>query len=245
MKTNYEKMAQFYEQTRDIDPFIYLTVSFLLELNQEDTLLDFGCGTGNYLKQFFKNYKMKVYGIEPSDSMRKIAQNKVYTKNIHKGNHKYLPFEDEKFNKIYCIDVIHHIRSLDLFFQNLLRVAAPNAKFCICTESFSQLKEKYWIKYFPNILTIDFCRFHLIEDIVKIGEQNGWTYYKTLSIENKIVAPISSHFMECVYKKTLSVFQFISNEEYEEGLYLMKKDYEEQLLITQNEGYTFITFNKQ
>ena len=244
MKINYNKQAAHYEDTRDIDPHVYFTLTNLLKPVKGDVVLDFGCGTGNYLKQLTIDYDIVPYGIEPSDKMRKIAQKKLNKNCILNGDHTNIPCFATLFNIIYCTDVIHHIQQIDLLFQNLKKIAKSNTKLCICTESHYQLGEKYWIKYFPQILDIDSKRFHTIENIIEVGENNGWIHYETFRIEDEVVAPISSRFMECIRQKTLSVLHMISDQEYEQGLTVMEYDYEKQILLHQHEGYTFVLFRK-
>lgn len=245
MRINYENQAKAYEQTRGIEPLVYIALSTLLKFEKDDNVLDFGCGTGNYLKQFFIDYSIKPYGVEPSANMRKIAQKKLQLDCILDGNHTYIPFSDILFNKIYCTDVIHHIRQLDLFFYNILNVASPKAKLCICTESSQQLEMKYWIKYFPELLKVDLERFHSIENIIKIGKSVGWIHRETLQTEDELIAPISTSFMERVKNKTLSAFHLISDNAYEHGISLMLDDYQKQVLLHQHEGYTFILFERR
>lgn len=245
MKIDYEHQAEIYEQTRNIEPLVYNMLSNLLKLSKKDIVLDFGCGTGNYLKQFVIDYGITPYGIEPATNMREIAQKKLQSGCILAGDDTYIPFSDILFNKIYCTDVIHHIKQLDIFFQHIYNIAASGARFCICTESFQQLGEKYWIKYFPELLDIDLQRFHPIENIIKTGESTGWIYREMLKTEDELIAPISTSFINRVRNKTLSVFHLISNDAYERGMLLMEKDYRQKTLLNQHEGYTFILFERR
>lgn len=244
MKIDYESQAELYEKTRGIEHLVYMALSNLLMFKKEDLVLDFGCGTGNYLKQLVLDYGINPYGVEPALGMRKIAQKKLQSRCIRDGNHTYIPFSDILFNKIYSTDVIHHIQQLDLFFQNILTVATIGAKFCICTESSHQLGMKYWLKYFPEILEVDLQRFHSIENIIKTGVSSGWIYCETLKIENELLAPISASFMERVKNKTLSVFHLISDDSYDRGISLMEADYRKGTILCQHEGYTFILFER-
>ncbi len=125
------------------------------------------------------DYDVNVYGVEPSLSMRKIAQKIIPHDHILKGNHVCLSFPNIEFNKIYCTDVIHHISQLEILFRNLFNIASSGAKFCICTESSSQIAEKYWIKYFPSIPSVDSKRFHQVEKIIEFGEISGWMHKET------------------------------------------------------------------
>lgn len=245
MGIDYNSQANYYEETRSIEPIVYSILSYMLALQKGDVVLDFGCGTGNYLKKILIDYEVNVYGVEPSLNMRKIAQKKIPQAHILKGNHMCLPFSNIRFNKIYCTDVIHHISQLEILFRNLFNIASSGARFCICTESSSQIIEKYWIKYFPSIPSIDSQRFHQIEKIIEFGEMSGWMHKETLKTENEVIAPISDRFMERIRQKTLSVLNLISNEEYEQGISLMEIDYQNQVVLQQHEGYTFILFERE
>lgn len=245
MEVNYNTQAYNYEKTRNIEPVVYSMLSYMLSVKKGDIILDFGCGTGNYLEKILLDYEVNVYGVEPSFEMRRIAQEKIQQSHILEGNHMYLPFPDICFNKIYCTDVIHHISQPEILFRNLLNIASAGARFCICTESPSQIAEKYWIKYFPSIPNIDSQRFHQIKKLIRLGEMNGWIHKETLKTEQEIIAPIPKRFMERIRQKTLSVLNLISNEEYEQGISLMEIDYQNQIVLCQQEGYTFILFEKE
>lgn len=244
MKISYDEQATLYENTRNINPQVYSMLSCLLAPIRGEKILDFGCGTGNYLQGFVRDYGIDPYGVEPSVNMRKIAQRKLQGDCIRDGNHMHIPFVGYKFKKIYSTDVIHHIRQIDALFQNLLCVSTKGTRFCICTESHLQLSEKYWIQYFPEVLEIDYQRFHTIDTIIKSGERTGWVHKETVQIEDELIAPISQNFMDRVRQKTLSVFHLISEDSYAQGLALMEVDYHSKRLIHQHEGYTFVVFEK-
>ena len=128
--------------------------------------------------------------------------------------------------------------------KNILKVVTTGARFCICTESTSQLKEKYWNEFFPSIFQKDLIRFHSIEKIVTVGEKAGWKHLKTIQIEEEVNAPITTSFFARLENKSLSVLHLIPQEEYEKGVKMMKEKYEKQLSFHQQEGYTFILFEK-
>ena len=244
MCINYDKEAFKYLETRYVEPNVYIILVFLLEINKNDIVLDFGCGTGNYLKEIHKNFNICAYGIDSSKVMCKIAQENVMRAHILNGNHTSIPFRDNFFTKVYCTDVIHHITELDTFLKNILKVVTTGARFCICTESTSQLKEKYWNEFFPSIFQKDLIRFHSIEKIVTVGEKAGWKHLKTIQIEEVVNAPITTSFFARIENKSLSVLHLIPQEEYEKGVKMMKEKYEKQLSFHQQEGYTFILFEK-
>ena len=242
---DYDSFATTYDEVRNIEPLVYSTLCALLNPAREKKVLDFGCGTGNYLKRFSDDYHVDPYGIEPSERMRAIAQRKIPQGRIEYGDHLYIPFASVRFDSIYITDVIHHITDLTPLFSNLAGRATNNGKLCICTESSAQLSEKYWLNYFPSILHHDHKRFHPIDNVIAMGKQNGWAHERTVTLEEESCAAIGENFMLRVQQKALSVLHLIPESEYQMGLSKMTADYKEHRLIEQLEGYTFLLFRRE
>lgn len=241
---DYLEQAIEYEKTRNVEEKVYWILSKIINPQKNDVILDFGCGTGNYLQRFYDDYQIPLYGLEKSYKMAEIARNKNLNFNIQIGDHTMIPFPVNFFSKIYCTDVIHQIENIDVLFKNLYNIAQNNAIFVICTESSEQLNEKYWNRYFPSIFSVDSKRFYSMEVLKKQAAENNWTYCKTFKIEEETTAPITERFIKKVRKRTLSVLHEISNQEYDDGLRKITHDYMEQKEIHQVEGYTLMVFMK-
>jgi len=84
------------------------------------TILDFGCGTGNYMYAIKKLTTAEIYGVEPSDDMREKALSKGL--NVRNGDHSVIPFGDGFFDFIYMTDVIHHVQDLKIMFSEFFRI---------------------------------------------------------------------------------------------------------------------------
>ena len=112
----------------------YLTI--LENLPKGNSILDVGCGNGEFTKYFFKKYK-EVYGIDISETALKLArQKKIIAKQVDLDNSTKLPFESEFFDTIVCTEVLEHLVSFQsvfkLFYKILnddgfLIVTVPNA----------------------------------------------------------------------------------------------------------------------
>ena len=72
-------------------------------------VLDFGCGTGNYLAELSRRFDCELFGLESSDAMREIASSKCPLSRIEKGYHSSLPFERGFFDFVFMTDVVHHV----------------------------------------------------------------------------------------------------------------------------------------
>ncbi|HLR53021.1 MAG TPA: class I SAM-dependent methyltransferase [Candidatus Avamphibacillus sp.] len=72
------------------------------------SVLEFGVGTGNLTKKLLEN-GLDVLGIEPSDKMREIAQQKIHDISIHKGHFLAFPQMDKKVDTIVSSYAFHHL----------------------------------------------------------------------------------------------------------------------------------------
>ena len=75
----------------------------LLDIQSNDNVLDFGCGTGHLTKDIRDKTKGKVIGVDPSEGMIKKAKEKYANYGILflKSSAEELDYQNE-FNKIFC-----------------------------------------------------------------------------------------------------------------------------------------------
>ncbi len=105
------------------------------------SLLDFGCGTGDFL-QIAKNNGWNVHGIEPNDDARKIANNK--TGNSVFNSENLLRLEPSSFDVITLWHVLEHIPNLNehiTIFKKLLKV---NGTLIIAVPNFKSYDAKFY-----------------------------------------------------------------------------------------------------
>jgi len=103
---NFEKNYWWYQGLRD-------NLKFFVNKYNHKSVLDAGCGTGGNMIEISKITK-EIYGIDISEEAISIAkEHKI--KNLYQGNLINLPFEDRKFELIYCMDVFGNLNEEDTF----------------------------------------------------------------------------------------------------------------------------------
>jgi trans-aconitate 2-methyltransferase len=88
-----------------------LCLSFFLKNGIKKILIP-GVGYGRNA-QFFEKNGQNVEGIEISGHAIKMAKNKGLTFPIYKGNVLEMPFNDDKYEGIYCFNVLHLLKKPD------------------------------------------------------------------------------------------------------------------------------------
>jgi ubiquinone/menaquinone biosynthesis C-methylase UbiE len=101
-----------------------------------DTILEIGYGNGHFYKEIFEKYPdVKISGIDLSKAMytEAIATNAGFIANgmlnLHCGSSDALPFADNSFDKIFCVNVVYFWQKPEEHLKEILRVLKPNGKF--------------------------------------------------------------------------------------------------------------------
>ncbi len=121
-KKDYNKIALDFSNTRQ--SFWNDSLFLLKYIKKNEKLLDLGCGNGRLYKMV-KDLGVLYTGIDLSEDLVKKAQESFPGINFITGSALDLPFDDNSFDKVISIAVLHHIPSLELrkrFFKEAYRV---------------------------------------------------------------------------------------------------------------------------
>ncbi len=100
---------------------------FILEfLKQQDvdSILDLGCGMGNFLAKAQDRYT-NILGVDPAPESLKIAKLIVPTADLVLGQSENLPFGDDEIDAIVMKGVVHHLKDPVVVFKELHRCLKP------------------------------------------------------------------------------------------------------------------------
>lgn len=112
----------------------------LVDIQDEWTMLDIGCGGGATLKRLLKRSRnAKVYGIDISEeSVAKAREvNKVLLDKqvfVQQGSAAELPYEDRKFDLVTAVETVYFWPNLSRCLQEVHRVLKPSGRFAIMVE---------------------------------------------------------------------------------------------------------------
>lgn len=108
------------------------------KINPEDneTILEIGFGNGKFFdKIFVKAENLKIYGLDySSDMVKAAAENNKSSVNSGKliltcGSSDRIPFDDNFFNKVFCINVAQFWEDPSAHLKEIRRVLIPGGKF--------------------------------------------------------------------------------------------------------------------
>lgn len=139
---------------------------------QNKTLLDIGCGTGEFMA--FANKKdWKVTGIEPNDRARAIAIEKIGD-SVYNAPH-LSAIEENTINAVTLWHVLEHLPDLQKQIDNFIKVLAPKGFLIVAVPNYKSYDAKYYGSYWA---AYDVPRhlWHFTRSSIKtLFEKNGFS----------------------------------------------------------------------
>jgi ubiquinone/menaquinone biosynthesis C-methylase UbiE len=120
----YNTVANIYEdidgrRTDEIKIWLSQVLKDLSRITDGDVLVDFGCGSG-FVSESGKQYFKRIYGIDISFEMLKLAKDKAT--GVVCADSAYIPLKDNSVDVVVCFAVLHHIFNHKPLFREIYRI---------------------------------------------------------------------------------------------------------------------------
>lgn len=134
----FDKIARYYDNRVLESLLVYLQKKSLelADIEANSKILDVGCGTGNLLLELGKRKDLKLYGIDISKEMLKIARSKINKKTGLKNSSIEEFKTKEKFNYILSTEAFHHFSNQEKAVENMHKLLKKDGKLVIVDLNF-------------------------------------------------------------------------------------------------------------
>jgi 2-polyprenyl-6-hydroxyphenyl methylase/3-demethylubiquinone-9 3-methyltransferase len=99
---------------------------------QGKSVLDLGCA-GGFMAEALAHKGARVSGIDPAQEAIQAAKHHAKTSNLDitydVGVGEHMPYSDDTFNIVVCVDVLEHVRDLSQVLAEVARVLKPGGLF--------------------------------------------------------------------------------------------------------------------
>jgi ubiquinone/menaquinone biosynthesis C-methylase UbiE len=127
-------------------------------LGGASAVLEVGCGTGHWLAEIGE--RRRLAGIDPSMPMLERARRRLPATRLVRARAEELPWRDASFDRIFCVNALHHFADRDRFFADARRVLAPGGGVLTIGKDPHREGDIWWVyDYFAETRAIDRRRY--------------------------------------------------------------------------------------
>jgi ubiquinone/menaquinone biosynthesis C-methylase UbiE len=158
-KTDYESIAASYDRRYQDNQYPGTDATLRAFVDAGQHVLEVGCGTGHWLERM-ESWGCRVSGVDPAAAMLEKAAARGLCAEIVRGAAEELPWPDATFDRVVCINAVHHFSDKLRFAHEARRVLRAGGRvLSIALDPSSGLDTWCIYDYFAPTLELDRARF--------------------------------------------------------------------------------------
>jgi len=217
---DYDSMAAAYARNRRASEHVIAELQSFRSLTPASNVLEVGCGTANHIFGLVEATGCAGWGVEPSEGMRRNAP--VHARlTICQGSAESIPSEDDFFDLLFSVNVIHHVANPRRHFEESCRVLRPGGWICTFTDSSEMIRQREPLsRYWPSSADADIVRYPTVASLVGIMQEVGFVNVTTHEIKKVARVTDATPYRE----KAFSCLRLVDDVQFEEGLRRLEQD---------------------
>jgi ubiquinone/menaquinone biosynthesis C-methylase UbiE len=207
---------------RRTSPAVVASLIKMGNLSNSSKVLEVGSSSGSCIGELKSQTGRVCYGIDPSFDMLAIARKRVPSIDFKVGRGEKLEFDQNFFDLVFSVDVVHQISDRRAYFEEAFRVLDDEGKVCTVTDSEWIIRNRTQQSlYFPASVDVELSRSPKDGELRQIMEAIGFH-----DVSEKMV---EYHYelldLESYRSKVYSALLMISQEQFEAGIKRMEEDF--------------------
>lgn len=181
-------------------------------------VVDLGSGVGRLTPALADAFGGPVYGVEPSDRMRAIAEASAAHPAVRylRGEAAAMPLADQSADAVLMFLSLHHVPDKAAAAREIARVLKPGGRLLIRTGLSDRLGEIWWHQFFDRAREIELAMFPSLAQVTQAFAAAGLSLL-TLEPVTEVYAANEAEAAEKLKLRAISVFEHMSEAELEEG----------------------------
>lgn len=222
-KINYDKVAEGYNERYEIAYKKNGISSKLIDLvlsTNAGKVLEVGCGTGHWLEVLHQY--ADVVGVDLSFGMLHKAAKSLGIKTLIRADAGDLPFPDNYFDMVFCVNAVHHFIDPFTFILECKRVLNLSGVVVIIGMNPHSKKDRWYIyDYFPGTYEVDLKRYPSPRQIESWLKKAGFS--KTShTIGERLMEDRNASNILPLSKDFTSQLSLLSHEDFKRGIDKLK-----------------------
>ena len=235
---DYGNISENYSICRNASPAVVNHILENIKNKNIKEILEIGCGTADYLYALSQQLRCDSYGFDNSESMINEANKKNPGLNLTINDlHNSFDYDNDFFDLVYSIDVIHYVKDINHYFEEIKKVLNKDGVVLTVTDSREDLENRTITKYFPESLEIEKKRYPSVYKIIEKMKSIGFKGIEITHTEKE--HKMSEETFQKFKSKAFSAIRLISEESFDKGIKKIKEDMEKNKCLVK-ELYTYV-----
>lgn len=207
-------------------------------------VLDLGSGTGRFTPLLAQVFGGPVFGVEPSDKMRAVAQadNTNAAITYLAGKAEAIPLESDSVDLVLTCLSFHHVRDRAAGAAEIVRVLKPGGRYLSYSPYSDRFPDIHWHRFFPEAREVEKKMFPTLAEIEALFAAAGLRKVSLDRIEHS-TAPSLAAFRERLALRAISTFEHMSEDDIQRGFARLDAavaaETEPQMVCTQGDLLVF------
>jgi ubiquinone/menaquinone biosynthesis C-methylase UbiE len=194
--------------------------------NPERKILEVGCGTGHWL-EVLSARGLHVAGLDFSAQMLARARARLPGIELVHGQAEHLPWPAESFDRVFCINAIHHFVDKPAFLAEARRLLRPGGMLLtVGLDPHSGIDQWYIYDYFKESLEIDKQRYPSSNSLREWMNRAGFENCVTQEVEHWIIRLPAHEILEQgrLEKTSTSQLSVLTDSQYQLGMERIREE---------------------
>ena len=230
LSVDYDRIAHSYDRRyldNDYSGVENALVAFVGQ-NPLGRMLEVGCGTGHWLRSL-SGRGIRAAGMDVSGRMLARAHAQDHRTALVRGLAEHLPWADDSFDRLFCVNALHHFRDKRTFLAEARRVLRRGGRFMtIGLDPHTGLDHWYIYEYFDPVLQMDRSRYPASSQIREWMDAVGFADCDTREVQH---LPVRLSARTAIERGRLdqgmtSQLSMLTEEQYQQGIDRIRKGVE-------------------
>ncbi len=218
---DYDELADAYAAHRGAQPVVVERLIAVGGVGAASRVLEIGCGTGNYIGAIAAATGCMAHAVDISRRMLAVARERCPAVAFAERPAEALAMDDDAFDLVYSIDVIHHLRSAPDHYREAYRVLVAEGRLCSVTHSHELIGGgSVLARYFPETIAANRARYPALAELRDWVGAAGFRDVTDGALHFPVVVCDAALYAE----KADSTLHLIGDEAFRRGLAALEAD---------------------